>query len=74
MNKLYRYKIEGSNRDGQTFKTEGNILCKFEEAHISALRSGFKNLTCGRAIFGKPGVGCSGPYDIHSILIELVKQ
>jgi hypothetical protein len=34
----------------------------------------FQQLTSGRAIFGKPGVGCQGSYQLTRFTIEIIKQ
>lgn len=39
-----------------------------------AMFDSFMKLTQGYAIFGRPGVGCKGPYDITQVLIKQVKQ
>ena len=32
----------------------------------------FNALTHGKAIYGKPGVACKGPYDIRSVRVEQI--
>ena len=72
--KFYRFTIEGSGAGGQTFITTGRLTCEFHFAFDQAMSESFKQLTAGLATYGQPGVGCSGPYDIHKLLIEQVKQ
>lgn len=74
MNKTFRYTFEGTGGDGQTWKTEGTVTCKFLNVFDVAGAASFDQLTSGRAVFGKPGVGCRGPYDIHKVTIEQVRQ
>jgi hypothetical protein len=74
MIRTYHYVIHGSAADGQTFTLDGVMSCEFEDAQYVAMQAGFEQLTQGKAVFGKPGVGCKGPYDIDSILITQVKQ
>lgn len=74
MRKLFDYVISGSAGDGQTWTTEGQIECAYDRAWDFANRDSFIKLTRGLAIFGKPGVGCQGPYDIHRVLIQQVRQ
>lgn len=74
MQKPYRFKVTGSGRGGTTFETSGSMLCDFNEAFDYAMRETFRQLTEGKAVFGNPGLGCKGPYDIHRITIEQVVQ
>jgi hypothetical protein len=72
--KPYRYTVEGSGAGGNTFKTEGVITAEFHDSFNTAMIETFNKLTNGRALYGNPGAGCSGPYDIHAITIAQVKQ
>jgi hypothetical protein len=74
MTKVYRYKMEGSGAGGATFTTSGTINCEFNDAFHDAMVDSFDQLTKGRAVYGKPGAGCRGPYDIHKVVIEQVRQ
>lgn len=74
MNKSYKFEMRGTAHDDQTWTTEGYVYCDFNDIFDRAMRSSFEQLTNGKAVFGKPGIGCRGPYDILSVLIEQVKQ
>lgn len=74
MNKNYKFEMKGTARDDQTWETKGVVNCDFIEAFDYAMRVSFDQLTKGKAVYGKPGVGCQGPYDILSVSIEQVKQ
>jgi hypothetical protein len=74
MRKLFDYVISGSGAEGQTWTTEGRVECEYDQAWDCANRDSFAKLTRGAAIYGKPGVGCNGPYDIHRVLIQQVRQ
>jgi hypothetical protein len=74
MNKAYRYSIAGSARDGQTWKTEGSVFCDGADVFHVVMHDSFNQLTRGKAVYGKPRMGCQGPYDIDRVLIEQVKQ
>jgi hypothetical protein len=74
MIKSYRYTVEGSGSQGQTFTTDGIISCEFHDVLNTAMLDTFDKLTKGRAVFGKPGMGCAGPYDLHRFIVEQVKQ
>ena len=70
----YRYEISGTAAGEQTWTTTG--ISKdvtpgaFQSVFDDALRETFQLLTEGKAIFGKPGLGCSGPYTLTRLLIE----
>lgn len=64
MNRQYQYTVVGSAADNQTWMVKGEILCEFHEAFDKAMRDCFQQLTQGKAIFGKPGLGCNGPYEV----------
>ena len=74
MVKTYQFTIAGSASDGQTWTTTGTIDCEFHHSFEEAMLKTFDQLTHGRAVYGKPGVGCSGPYDIHRVVIEQIKH
>jgi hypothetical protein len=74
MNKIYKYEIKGLARNDQTWVTKGSIDCEFNDAFSLAMRNTFEQLTNGKAVYGKPGVGCQGPYDVFSVMIERMKQ
>jgi hypothetical protein len=74
MIKPYHYVVEGSGNNGQTFKVEGTVATEFHDTLHVAMMNSFEKITKGQAVFGKPGVGCKGPYDVHRIVIEQIKQ
>lgn len=74
MNKTYHYTIEGTAVAGQTWTTTGIVVCQFHESFMLACTQSFEQLTQGRAVYGQPGVGCHGPYDILKVTIEQVKE
>ena len=74
MIKTYRFEIEGLAAGDKTWKTTGRIECEFADAFHAAMKSTFQQLTNGKAVYGKPGLGCSGPYDILSVVIEKEKN
>jgi hypothetical protein len=71
--KTYTYTVSGTAADGQTWETVGTIACEFVDVWHHAMRCSFEDLTKGEAVYGQPGVGCQGPYDIDKIVIEQVK-
>jgi hypothetical protein len=74
MDKQYRFTLNGTAAHGQTWQTDGVVECDFADVFHTAMRYSFAQLTDGKAIYGKPGIGCNGPYDIHRVLIEQVLQ
>ena len=72
--RYFQWEIAGTARDGQTWKTKGLITTSsgnFDDALISYVREeSFRQLTHGKAVYGRPGEGCSGPYKISKMLIE----
>lgn len=74
----YRYEITGAAADGQTWKTDGTLKTagpgEFTETQMMAMKDSFAQLTQGKAVFGKPGVGCRGPYRVTRMLIEEITQ
>lgn len=69
----YAYTLSGTAAEEQTWKTEGVVELEsapLSEAVTIATRETFQKLTQGKAVFGKPGIGCSGPYTIRKLLVE----
>ena len=71
--RIYNYVMRGSGANGQTWATSGvltdgsnDIMGLFN----LMMRDSFAQLTNGRAVFGRPGEGCAGPYEIERIVIE----
>jgi hypothetical protein len=72
----YTYEVSGLATNGQTWTTNGKVTTEkagqFMLAINDAMMQSFNQLTNGKAIYGKPGVGCDGPYTITKVLLELV--
>lgn len=70
----YSFTVEGTARNEQTWKTEGGIIVEkegdFPNAVKMAMEKSFDQLTNGKAVFGFPGLGCSGPYKIQRLVVE----
>jgi hypothetical protein len=70
----YRYEVFGTAADGQTWVAEGEIESanpgEFARVPIQALHRSFDQLTDGKAVYGKPGLACRGPYRMRRFLIE----
>jgi hypothetical protein len=70
---LYRYTVGGTAAGGQTWEVSGTIEIKpsnFAIALEKTMQFTFDKLTAGNAVYGKPGEGCSGPYDIRLFVLE----
>lgn len=68
----YKYVVEGKAADGQSYTCEGTVEAPFPEVFTVAMKAAFQQLTQGKAVYGKPGVGCRGPYTITKVVIEAV--
>jgi len=68
--KYYDVTMEGTAAHGQTWKCSAIIEGELTSVFDMAMEEVFHQLTDGRAIYGKPGVGCNGPYNIKRVLIE----
>jgi len=75
--RTYRYQIDGTAAQGQSWKTVGYMTDRANDlanCFDLMMRDSFIQLTHGRAVYGKPGLACNGPYEILSILIQLEKR
>jgi hypothetical protein len=73
----YRYTINGTAAGGQTWETTGEIEAlpgNLPDVLQLAMAESFMKLTRGEAVFGHPGVGCSGPYAVARFLVEALNQ
>lgn len=70
----FNYEVSGTAADRQTWLITGNIEQEkpgdFPVTMDEVMRQVFTRLTKGEAIFGRPGIGCHGPYQIVKFLIE----
>jgi hypothetical protein len=70
----YQYHLEGGAAGEQTWSASGIIQIEkagdFAEVPDRAIRETFLKLTTGKAVYGRPGVGCKGPYSIKRLVIE----
>ena len=74
MIKRYHFIIEGANSNGNTWRASGSFDCEFPEVWDRAMEATFHQLTKGLAVYGKPGLGCRGPYDISYVEIKQERQ
>lgn len=69
----FKYTIKGTGAGAATFTTEGEVDSPVNDlfhAFNLAMRDSFLALTEGKAVYGNPGEGCRGPYEIASFLLE----
>ena len=74
---LYRYTVSGTAAGGQTWEVVGTLDIRpgnFALALNKTMQFVFDRLTSGNAVFGKPGVGCAGPYGITKFNLEKEMQ
>lgn len=72
MAKAYQFTIKGTAANGQTWTASGSVHTDngLMKAADMALGQAFRQLTQGKAVYGKPGVGCRGPYQVDAFLLE----
>lgn len=78
----YKWTVEGTaghgaanDAEGQTWQTTGEMDIdsgNFLLALSAVMRLSFQQLTQGLAVYGKPGVGCRGPYHITRYVLEAI--
>jgi len=71
----YRYEIEGTGADGHRWSTGGLLDLKSDriaDAVEAAHKDAFEKLTRGNAVYGQPGKGCRGTYQISKLMIEKI--
>jgi hypothetical protein len=71
---IIEYSIDGTAADGQTWTTKGRISAEYPQVFSDAMAQSFQQLTQGKAVFGKPGVGCKGPYKINRFELVTVER
>lgn len=69
---MKKYTVEGTAADGQKWKAEGEVADRLDWVLLAdeALRAAFQQVTGGKAVFGKPGIGCRGPYKITRVEVK----
>jgi hypothetical protein len=71
----YHYQMAGGGADNQTWLARGTVETTnagdFHLVSDMALEDAFMQLTEGKAVYGKPGKGCHGPYVIYRMVVRL---
>jgi hypothetical protein len=74
----WKWEIEGTAAKGQTWKCHGGLAGvrpgEFHSLPSKAMGSVLQALTNGNAVYGKPGVGCEGPYTVTRFLLERLEN
>lgn len=71
---IFKYSIAGTAANEQTWSMQGTVECSFSNAHDMVMNQTFEALTDGKAVYGKPGQGCQGPYQITHFHIDAVEE
>lgn len=66
----YDYTVAGTAADNQTWVATGTVKGRFPTVFDAIMIEAFRKVTGGKAVYGKPGVGCAGPYQITAVTIE----
>lgn len=69
----YAWTLEGTAADGQSWATSGTLYDEpgnFPAVVSAAMRASFIQLTQGKAVYGKPGLACNGPYTMKRLVVE----
>lgn len=75
----YRWQISGQDSRNNCWSTSGTLPGpykpgEFDIALSDAQMQAFMQLTAGKALFGRPGVACRGPYRITRLQMEEVSE
>ena len=74
----FQYLMRGTAAQGQTWETQGLLRIlqgqPLHELMQAALSDTFHKLTSGNAVFGQPGVGCNGPYEVIEFHLYGLKE
>lgn len=69
----FSYKLTGIAAAGQTWEVEGEYELHTPSAvpdmFLDILAQSFQALTHGKAVYGRPGLGCRGPYKIDTFVV-----
>lgn len=73
--KKYRYQVSGTNAQGGGWSVAGEHVSKHSPGPFvldEIMGMVFLDLTNGKAVYGKPGEGCIGPYKIVKVELEVL--
>jgi hypothetical protein len=72
MSKHWKFEVSGTAAGGVAWHTSGTCEATVSEVWDSMMVHSFHALERGKAIYGKPGVACKGPYDIKKVVVEQI--
>ena len=72
--RTYKWTVEGVDANNNQWKTNGEIECEWTDVFRHVNFASFHQLTEGKAVFGDPGKGCTGPYNILRLAISTAPQ
>lgn len=74
MVRRWSFHVKGTAAGGVPWSCSGEIDAEPAELWNRVMIHSFHELTEGRAIYGKPGVACKGPYEITSLHVERIDE
>jgi hypothetical protein len=72
MAKHWKFEVGGTAADGVAWHTSGTCEATVTELWDRVMAHSFHALTSGKAIYGKPGLACKGPYEIKKVVVEQI--
>ncbi|HEY7415674.1 MAG TPA: hypothetical protein VH593_10820 [Ktedonobacteraceae bacterium] len=74
----YSYMVCGVSHEDNTWEVSGQVETELAGDFINtpsmAMQQAFEKLTQGKAVYGKPGWGCNGPYRVTKLYIQEEKE
>jgi hypothetical protein len=73
MIRKFKFVVKGTGARGQTWEARGEIESPIHDVSHTfniAMADAFRQLTQGKAVYGNPGVGCAGPYEVTSFHMD----
>lgn len=68
----WSFHVKGTAAGGHPWECRGEIEADPTDLMHRILSHSFHALTNGKAIYGHPGVGCKGPYEIVTLHVERI--
>jgi len=74
---VFIFEVAGTAADDQTWTVAGSGELAspggFSSLPHMVFELALQKLTGGKAVYGKPGVGCRGPYHMTRLVIEIMQ-
>jgi hypothetical protein len=68
--KHYHYRVEGKAPMDQTWSVDGDLCCDWCNVMEYIMVQTHHELKSGKALLGKTGVKCRGPFEITRMIIK----